>query len=243
MTLDKKYILLVDDEAELRELIRYFLVRSGYDVLEAGGGRAAFEIIKNQTVDLVLSDINMPEGNGIELLQKIKSLSSDVPVILFLTGFTDASVEEVYKMGAEALFAKPFDHSVLLHTINYCLEMKDRGWRPQRWRGETQLPMQFKSIGFEGAAQGLNLGTGGMFIGGCNVLPQVGEKISFHIQAFEPEGMEIRGEAEVKWLRTGKNGEFPVGFGVEFSNSEPKTISRIYELVNFLKTKQMISKK
>src|SRR5258708_2581984 len=117
-------LLIVDDEVDLREVLTYSLQRVGFKVLEAANGKEAFDIIKKQKIDLVVSDIQMPGGNGIELLDNIRANHHELPVLLFLTGFADISVEEAYNKGAEALFSKPFDFRIVLRTILQALEPK-----------------------------------------------------------------------------------------------------------------------
>lgn len=118
--MDKK-ILIVDDEAELREILSGFFKNANFDVTTASGGIEAFELVKTQKFDCVLSDIRMPLGTGIELAQNIKSLGSKTPIMVLLTGFTDLSPKAVTELGVLKVFAKPFSALELIAFISKSL--------------------------------------------------------------------------------------------------------------------------
>ncbi len=117
-----KTILIVDDEPELCELFEYDLTSKGYNVITANGGNEGFDTfkMKETDIDLVVSDIRMPKGDGIEFLQNIRSINQDVPVIL-LTGFADVNEEEVKSMGAFCLLNKPIRAKQLSAEIEQAL--------------------------------------------------------------------------------------------------------------------------
>jgi two-component system response regulator (stage 0 sporulation protein F) len=102
-----KTILVVDDEAGIRDAIEESLQLYGFKTYSASGGHAAFKIVRSQKIDLVISDLKMPEGNGIELLREIKSFSKDIPVV-FISGFSDYTVDALLLLGAIRVFQKPF---------------------------------------------------------------------------------------------------------------------------------------
>jgi putative nucleotidyltransferase with HDIG domain len=99
-------ILVVDDERDIRETLRQGIVLSGYECLSADGGEAALELLRNQPVDVVLSDINMPEMDGIELLRHIKTDFS--ASVIMMTGYVDEfTYEEIVGLGANDFVQKP----------------------------------------------------------------------------------------------------------------------------------------
>ncbi len=102
----KTRILIVDDHVELRDMLREAMVISGYECLTAGNGREALECLAVHTVDVVLTDIKMPEMNGLELTEHIKQ-KYDVGVIV-MTGYTDDfSYEDIITKGASDFMVKP----------------------------------------------------------------------------------------------------------------------------------------
>jgi DNA-binding response OmpR family regulator len=111
-------ILIVDDEPDLTELLNFQLRYSGFEVATAGGGRAAFTLFQQGVFDLVVSDIRMPNGDGLELLRSIrKSERPGVPVIL-MTGFADTDAKGAEALGATAFLNKPFHLEELLEVVN-----------------------------------------------------------------------------------------------------------------------------
>lgn len=95
----------------------------GYAALQASSGNEAFLLIQDSPVDIVVSDIRMLNGTGIDLLKNIKKNMPKLPVIL-LTGFSDYSDQDVLNMGAAAIFRKPFDRRQLLSAVEKALSAK-----------------------------------------------------------------------------------------------------------------------
>ena len=118
---DSIRILVVDDEADIRRIIRILLESRGYRVLEAPHGRLAVETIRKEPdVDLILLDIMMPELSGIEASREIRSISS--APILFLTARTQEQDKlEAYSSGGDDYLAKPFSHGELLMKVDSLL--------------------------------------------------------------------------------------------------------------------------
>ena len=118
---DSIRILVVDDEADIRRIIRILLESRGYRVLEAPNGRLAVETIRKEPdVDLILIDIMMPELSGIEASREIRSISS--APILFLTARTQEQDKlEAYSSGGDDYLAKPFSHGELLMKVDSLL--------------------------------------------------------------------------------------------------------------------------
>lgn len=110
-------ILVVDDEPVLRELVSFILVDRGFLVSEAQSGNVALEKIKKQDFDVVVSDVRMPDGNGIDLLRNIRELKGDKPLVFLVSGYSEVSAEEAKRLGAEDLLNKPVDYDVLCKAI------------------------------------------------------------------------------------------------------------------------------
>ena len=106
-------ILVVDDEQELRNSIRQYLEIEDYNVLTAHGGIEALEVIKENHIDLILTDVRMPEGDGVTLLEETRKLSQELPVVLMMTGFAKISRKEAIQKGALDLLDKPINYDLL----------------------------------------------------------------------------------------------------------------------------------
>ncbi len=101
-------ILIVDDDNLVRSVLEQLLQRKGYIIKGVSGGMEALEYLKKNPVDLIVSDIRMPEMDGFELLQVVKKTFPTVGVIM-MTGYGDAgSVREALSLGADEYITKPF---------------------------------------------------------------------------------------------------------------------------------------
>lgn len=112
-------ILAVDDSASMRQMVRYTLEGAGYKVLQASDGIEALELAKNGTADLVLTDVNMPRMDGIELVRELRALSSYkfVPMLVLTTESGQETKMRGKQAGATGWIVKPFNPGQLLATI------------------------------------------------------------------------------------------------------------------------------
>ena len=118
----KYTILIVDDDETLRNALVYDYKKRGFTVFSAENGTKALELVLTERIDLVISDIRMPNGDGIELLRKIRERDPRIPVVMFLTGFAEATEMECLRNGATKVFTKPFDRKVLAEAVIAALE-------------------------------------------------------------------------------------------------------------------------
>lgn len=105
--------LIVDDSSVMRKIVERSLRQAGLDPLvvhEAGSGADALEVLRAVTVDLILSDINMPSMDGLEFLRQVRSqdLAKGVPVVMITTESSEAHVKEAIQVGAQGYIRKPF---------------------------------------------------------------------------------------------------------------------------------------
>jgi two-component system response regulator HydG len=102
-----KRILIIDDENDLRFVLKRFLSKHGYEVLEASSGRKALEILRSNDVDLILCDFKLDDMDGAEVLKAIKEINAAVPVII-ITGYSNIKTAvEVMRLGAIDYVTKP----------------------------------------------------------------------------------------------------------------------------------------
>ena len=116
--MNKGKVLIVDDEKELRRAIRRYLELEDYVCLEAKNGKEALKIINCEEIALVVSDIRMPGGDGIELLKAIKNINAKIPVVLLVTGFSEINRNEAISLGALDLLNKPIDMDWILNYLD-----------------------------------------------------------------------------------------------------------------------------
>ncbi len=117
-------IFVVDDEESIREFFEIMLKREGYEVVTASNGAEALEKLKKQAVDLIISDIQMPELSGLELLTKVKEMDPEMAVIMITAfGSTETAVEAM-KLGAYDYIQKPFKIDEVRIIIQKALEQR-----------------------------------------------------------------------------------------------------------------------
>jgi two-component system nitrogen regulation response regulator NtrX len=118
-----KTVLVVDDEENIRETLKDVLEDDGYKVFNAGDGRVALEILQKNFVDVVLLDLWLPKMGGIEVLQQIKGMEGEIPVIIISGhGTIDAAVKAT-KEGAFDFIEKPLSIDRVLNVINHAIEI------------------------------------------------------------------------------------------------------------------------
>jgi two-component system NtrC family response regulator len=114
---DPRSALVIDDDESIRRVIEFNLQEDGYVVRTAANGADGLEVLLSQPVDVVLSDVRMPEMDGLELLARIVAMRSDVPVIMLTAhGSIDTAVEAM-KLGAFDFLTKPFDRAHLKRVV------------------------------------------------------------------------------------------------------------------------------
>jgi len=120
-------ILVVEDNADMRGYIRSIL-RDYYNVLEAANGSEALEILGNQSVDFIISDLMMPVMDGIELSRRVKDTFSisHIPFLMLTAKTSPEARLESYRMGVDEYLLKPFDETLLLARIENILENRKR---------------------------------------------------------------------------------------------------------------------
>ncbi|WGL61456.1 response regulator [Pigmentibacter sp. JX0631] len=117
-----KQVLIVDDNKDIVDVIKEELFEKNLVIITSNNGKDAFEIIKNNSIDFVISDIRMPDGDGVELLRNINSLKDKKPKIILMTGFAEISKEEALKNGCYAFLKKPLDWEELSNLADKLLK-------------------------------------------------------------------------------------------------------------------------
>jgi len=118
-----KTILTVDDAPTMRKLIAFTLSSAGHKVLEAPDGKAALELLRTARVDLIITDVNMPLMDGIELTRRVRALGQHMrtPVLIVTTESQAGSKAAGKQAGATGWIVKPFDGVQLLALIKRVL--------------------------------------------------------------------------------------------------------------------------
>jgi CheY-like chemotaxis protein len=119
-------ILVIDDDVEMRDVLFDLLSLDGYEVLLAADGSSGIERYRNSLPELVITDLKMPNVNGIEVLEELKTEFPDTPIMV-ITGVSDMTmIEEAIEHAANRILKKPFEVDELLTAIDELLGHESR---------------------------------------------------------------------------------------------------------------------
>lgn len=122
------YILVVDDDADVRELLCRMLEQDGYAAAAASGGAQALRSIESDAPDLVITDVVMPGMDGFEVLQRLRHLAPQAGVLVMSGGGRlglDLYLETARRLGASAVLRKPFTRAEMLDAVRRALPRHD----------------------------------------------------------------------------------------------------------------------
>lgn len=115
-----KTVLIVDDSASLRQVASIVLKGAGYELIEACDGRDALARLNDHKVNLIISDVNMPNMDGIAFMKAVKSLPNHkfTPIVMLTTSSQEIMRQEAREAGVKAWMVKPFDKDKLLEMVS-----------------------------------------------------------------------------------------------------------------------------
>lgn len=251
-------ILIVDDEVEFCELLSENLKLKipGTKIFTATSGRKAFDLLANERPRVIVSDIRMPNGDGFELLERVRRIKFDCPPIVILTtGFADLEFDMMIDEGAEAVFTKPFELDELVRTLTTALIPLEKKWQMQRRSVEAKTGHHLE-IGFiANARRGsenellennslVKFGRGGCFLPLTGHFPLVDTKLSFCITLDAKANKKFSGVATVRWVRrqTIEQGGMKLmsGCGLEFNELNDDSRAHMIQFIQHVKPKSFI---
>ena len=114
-----KIILCVDDSTSIRQMVSFTLKGAGYEVIEAVDGQEGLDKAKMKTVDMVLTDQNMPRMDGLTMIKNLRAMPNykNVPILMLTTESGDAMKQQGKAVGATGWLVKPFDPAKLLEVM------------------------------------------------------------------------------------------------------------------------------
>jgi len=117
-----KNVLIVDDELNMRLVLSAVLKKEGFEVSSASDGREALQVLQSNKIDVVITDLKMPDMDGMELLTNISAQYPEIPVIMITAHGSIATAVEALKKGALDYITKPFDAMDLVSRILSCVK-------------------------------------------------------------------------------------------------------------------------
>ena len=139
-------ILVVDDERSMRELLAIVLRREGYEVLLAENGRTAIETLEREPVDLLISDIKMPDLSGVDVLRAAKKIDQDILGIMVTAFASTESAVEAMRLGACDYLSKPFDVDLLRMKVREKIDNRQLKQENVLLKRTLGLSHQFSNI-------------------------------------------------------------------------------------------------
>jgi signal transduction histidine kinase len=145
----KRKVLVVDDNAELAQIVSQFLESRGYQISMAQSGNAAIRKVSSESPEVVLLDLKLPDISGAEVLKRIKEIDDGIGVII-LTGYGGEQVAvELMKSGATDFISKPFERDVLLGAVKNALRMRDGLLEDKKLKRYSSLEKFFPFLAHE----------------------------------------------------------------------------------------------
>ena len=198
MKTERATVLIVDDEPELREIFALWLNREGYTILTAANGSEALQLLTTQTVDALISDIRMPIMDGIALVRRIFEMKLMLPSIIFVSGFGEVSVREMYALGVEAMIAKPLVRKDLLHALSSSLQEREHLWlTPVEEPVTESVAFSFESLAKAIDHCEFSIGRGGICVRSPRAFVE-DARVELAIE-FAEERLTLRGQGVVRW--------------------------------------------
>ena len=118
-----KRIMIVDDSVTVRQVLRLTLTDAGYDLLEACDGEDALKVMAGQSIDMMITDLNMPKMDGIELIKQVRQRQDYrfMPIVMLTTESADEKKQAGKSAGASGWIVKPFKPEQLLKVVKMVL--------------------------------------------------------------------------------------------------------------------------
>ena len=143
---EKKQVLIVDDEPNLRKILSAQLARDGYDVITAEDGEQGLGLLKENHIDLVITDLKMPKVDGMTLLREALREDPDLPIVMITAHGTVETAVEALKIGAFDYLTKPFDKDEVRQIVGKALKTKQFS-EQEATRQEAASDARFGIIG------------------------------------------------------------------------------------------------
>lgn len=140
----QRTIYIIDDETTLRDVVRRYLERDDYQVIEASTGPQALELLRAHPADLILLDVMLPGIDGFLLIQRIRALGNDVPIIMLTSRSDESDRITGFELGVDDYVVKPFSPRELVARVRAVLRRAQSN--PTERPSEPERPLQFNTL-------------------------------------------------------------------------------------------------
>jgi two-component system, OmpR family, KDP operon response regulator KdpE len=145
-------ILVVDDEPAIRRFLRTSLSAQGFRIEEAAGGEAALELLRKAPIDVLVLDLGMPDIDGFEVIRRLRSSGSAIPIIVLSSRADEKGKVEALDLGADDYVTKPFGIDELLARIRAALRhrLQQQGEKPVFRSGDLTVDLVRRTVTVRG---------------------------------------------------------------------------------------------
>ncbi|MDZ4661585.1 MAG: response regulator [Pseudomonadota bacterium] len=231
-------LIIASDESSYKKLSEFFAEKK-IPTIFANSYINAIELTKTTTLTAIISEFQLDEHTGIQVLGRLRSYGIRAPFFLITNHVSEISLKEAFKQGVEAVFKKPLSVELLGQNVFESITHKNE-WslRRKKPRVSTSVQIEFEASQLQGkyTCTATSIGLGGMFLCSGNILPNVGDFVAFSIKASPHNRFPVEGEGVVRWVRLNSSNEEPIGFGIEFYCLTDEGYQQISELYNSLRT-------
>lgn len=219
-------ILIIDDEALIRRILSEEFQDHGYEVLVAAGGEEALKILHEERVDLVISDVQMPNLTGMQVLSRVQHELASPPPVILVTAFSEKTIQEALAAGAQGVFSKPIDFEQLVLAVGNRLLPLTARFCPDQGTAEPQCKVKLTFANFDQSQRDhhFSIGTGGFFVACQENFPKVGQTIEFDI-TFSENHSHLKGRGMVRWTRRQRKSDLLAGCGVQILTLDELSIN------------------
>ena len=215
--INKKTILLIDDEPTIGEIISFELTRHNFIVLIAKTAQSGLDKAEDLKPDLIITDLNLHGGSGLEVLSTINNQVPDLPVII-MTGHPSFSEREAFSLGAADLIRKPFSRIRLTESVKNLVSAQHEQFSRKPKEAEIETIDWDAPISSPQNDSTLKFGRGGLFVPSSHHLPAQDSMI--HLAILTGDATKITITGRVRFVQNG-----PIcGFGLEVYNIEGPSI-------------------
>ena len=213
--------LIVDDNEDLCEIIKSRFEIFNLQAFVAYSGKQAWEIFEQEDIDIVISDMCMENGGGLELLDRVRAQNSFYPRFYLFSGLVEFDREDIFHRGADGFFEKPFEASALMDVARKsALDARLRLSTPHGHEPSLIVKEKFESLAKAKKDMKLSLGRGGFYYQKKKNIPTIGQRVAFRFEFEEGDIQLLAGMGIVRWRRA-KRWAKDNGIGVEFEFIDP----------------------
>src|SRR5579885_1582788 len=142
-----RLIYVVDDDSSIRSTLAAFLEDEGFRVMEGTSGAEVLPAVTRDAPDLILLDLRMPDGSGMQVLESVHERAPEIPVLIMTAYNSSSAAIQAIQQGAYDYITKPFDLADILHRVRKALEHRDLARRVREMERPSDTEIRGKFIG------------------------------------------------------------------------------------------------